>query len=330
MERPCPVCGTLLSILPPEGPREGVRLAFDPVRGRLWRVCPGCGRWHPVPLESRWEALEASEEAFRARGRLLLSGRELALAAVDGGELVRVGRAPRPELAGWRYGNDLPPPRRPRRGFLRRLLEGLPPPPVEGYDPYGFGRVGPPARWFASPFLDAASALTAAFTAVPFAPACPSCREPLPLLPWEFQSIRLEVDSGTGEGRGSPPVRVRCGGCGTEVLVPLREARPALRLGLAVVNRGGVHRTRARPAARRLDGIGGPAFLEWMARERLPVGSLGPGLRVALGMVLDDAAEVEALEREWRDAEELAAIADGELTEVPGFEAFRQRVLEEG
>ena len=40
-------------------------------------------------------------------------------------------------------------------------------------------------------------------------------------------------------------------------------------------------------------------------------------------------AETEALEAEWKEAEELASMMDGELTEVPGFEAFRRDVLDQ-
>jgi len=324
MERPCPVCGTPIPIDPPEGPDPGRRMAYDPVRGRLWRVCPGCGRWHPVPMVYRWEALEASEELVRSRGRVILASEELSLVSVDGGELVRVGRPVRENWAGWRYGGELPPLRPPRRGFFRRLLEGLPSVPVEGYDPYGFGRIAPSHRWFASPFLDSAGALTAVFTSVPLAPECPSCFAPLAVLPWRFQRVRFE-DAATPE----PSVAVTCGACGDEVLVPLRDARPALRLGVALVT-GPRSGGRARPAARRIQGVGGAeAFVARLARERLALGELGTGLRLALGMVLDEMAETEALEREWREAEELAAIMDGELTEVPGFQAFRRRVLEE-
>ena len=60
------------------------------------------------------------------------------------------------------------------------------------------------------------------------------------------------------------------------------------------------------------------------------MGEMEEGERVALKIALDEEAEIEALEDEWRNAEEIAAIMDGELTEVPGFEEFRQRVLGEG
>jgi len=323
MERPCVVCGTPLPLEPPSGPLSGARLAYDPERGRLWRVCPGCARWHPVPLELRWEALESCEEAFHARGRVLLTGGELTLSRVDGGELVRVGRPPPVDYAGWRYGEDLPLPPPRRANFWRRLLSSLPPPPLEGYDPYGFGRVAESGRWMASPFLESASSLTAAFTVVPFAAACPSCGGPMPLNPWEFQSVRL---ARTGDGN---VVLAPCAACLREVPLPLREARPALRLGLGILCSGAGARTLARPVARGVVQVGGAdAFLLALARESTELGTLDSGERVGLAMVLDEVAEREALELEWREAEEIAAIMDGELTEVPGFQEFRQRVLE--
>jgi len=39
----------------------GNRLAFDAAKGRLWVVCPRCERWNLVPVEQRWEAVEALE-----------------------------------------------------------------------------------------------------------------------------------------------------------------------------------------------------------------------------------------------------------------------------
>jgi hypothetical protein len=43
----------------------GRRLAFDAARGRLWVVCPACGRWKLTPIEERWEAVEECERRFR-------------------------------------------------------------------------------------------------------------------------------------------------------------------------------------------------------------------------------------------------------------------------
>lgn len=82
----------------------GVRLAFDPARGRLWVVCPHCDRWNLTALDERWEAIEACERLFRSTP-LRVSTDEIGLAQLGSGlQLIRIGRALRPELAAWRYG----------------------------------------------------------------------------------------------------------------------------------------------------------------------------------------------------------------------------------
>jgi hypothetical protein len=83
----------------------GRRVAFDGANGRLWVVCARCGRWNLSPLEERWEAVEACEHAFRGT-RLRYSTENIGLArAADGLHLIRIGRPERPELAAWRYGS---------------------------------------------------------------------------------------------------------------------------------------------------------------------------------------------------------------------------------
>jgi hypothetical protein len=82
----------------------GRRLAFDAARGRLWVVCFSCGRWNLSPLDERWEAIEACERLFRA-SRMRVTTSEIGLARIgDGTELVRIGEPLRPEFAAWRYG----------------------------------------------------------------------------------------------------------------------------------------------------------------------------------------------------------------------------------
>ena len=62
----------------------GARLAFDPARGRLWVLCPRCGRWNLSPLEERWEAIEDAERHFR--GSLVrVSTDNIGLAEIDDG-----------------------------------------------------------------------------------------------------------------------------------------------------------------------------------------------------------------------------------------------------
>ncbi|MGH7501686.1 MAG: hypothetical protein ACREL7_07995 [Longimicrobiales bacterium] len=94
----------------------GRRVAFDGERGRLWVVCRKCERWNLSPLEERWEAIEECQRAFTDT-RTRVSTEEIGLARLpDGLELVRIGKPLRPEFAAWRYGDQFG--RRRRRAFL--------------------------------------------------------------------------------------------------------------------------------------------------------------------------------------------------------------------
>ena len=303
------------------------RPAFDPWLGRLWRVCPSCGRWNVVPLEDRWEALESLERAVRDAGASLLRTRHLDLVRTAAGEVIRVGRAPRPELAGWRYGDALPPVvPRGLRAWLRRVLLGVPAAP-HGYDTSEIGIINYPfesGRWFASPFIEEAPALTALFGQVPLSPACPSCGRPLALAPWSFQHVRLLP---VGQEAG---VAATCGSCRADVVVPLTHARPVLRLGLFLVN----HRLRSAevvdPAALAIERAGGPeGLLLRAAARRQSLGEAGGAPRLSLQMALDEMTEAELLETEWREAEGLAGIMDGELTPSPPLDGLRRRLRPE-
>jgi len=69
-------------------------------------VCRKCERWNLTPLEERWEAMEECERLFRGT-RLRVSTHNIGLARVaDGVELVRIGSPQRPEMAAWRYGDQ--------------------------------------------------------------------------------------------------------------------------------------------------------------------------------------------------------------------------------
>ena len=93
----------------------GRRLAFDAAKGRLWVVCRKCERWNLTPLEERWEAIEECERAFGAT-RLRVSTDHVGLARLkEGTELVRIGEPQRPEMAAWRYGDQFG--RRRRRQY---------------------------------------------------------------------------------------------------------------------------------------------------------------------------------------------------------------------
>lgn len=100
----------------------GRRLAFDGERGRLWVVCTKCLQWNLTPLEERWEAIEECERFFRDT-RLRVSTDHVGLARLASGvELVRIGQPQRPEFAAWRYGDQFG---RRRRANLIKAGLGL-------------------------------------------------------------------------------------------------------------------------------------------------------------------------------------------------------------
>ncbi|MHB1310808.1 MAG: hypothetical protein ACYC3L_02235 [Gemmatimonadaceae bacterium] len=90
----------------------GRRLAFDSANGRFWVICPSCRRWNLSPSEERWDAIDECERLFE-RTRLRMSTDNIGLARIaEGTELVRVGTAMRPEMAAWRFGAQLAARRR--------------------------------------------------------------------------------------------------------------------------------------------------------------------------------------------------------------------------
>lgn len=69
-------------------------------------MCPKCGRWNLTPIEERWEAIEECEKQFR--GTLLRSSTDqIGLGRVrEGTDLIRIGEPLRPEFAAWRYARN--------------------------------------------------------------------------------------------------------------------------------------------------------------------------------------------------------------------------------
>ena len=90
----------------------GRRLAYDAANGRFWVICPSCRRWNLSPSEERWDAIDECERLFE-KTRLRMSTDNIGLARIaEGTELVRVGAAMRPEMAAWRFGAQLAARRR--------------------------------------------------------------------------------------------------------------------------------------------------------------------------------------------------------------------------
>jgi hypothetical protein len=95
----------------------GRRLAFDAAKGRLWVVCRKCERWNLTPIEERWEAIEECERSY-SETKLRVSTDQIGLARLSEGlELVRIGKPQRPEFAAWRYGDQFG--RRRRKSIIQ-------------------------------------------------------------------------------------------------------------------------------------------------------------------------------------------------------------------
>lgn len=68
-------------------------------------ICRHCGRWNLVPFDTRLETIDRCEQLFRDT-RMRFSTDNVGLARLhEGLELVRIGEALRPEFAAWRYGD---------------------------------------------------------------------------------------------------------------------------------------------------------------------------------------------------------------------------------
>lgn len=85
----------------------GRRLAFDEARGRLWVVCPHCTRWNLSPLEERWEVIEECERIYSGSVRRVSTDHIGLCIHPTGTSLIRIGAPKRPEMAAWRYGDQL-------------------------------------------------------------------------------------------------------------------------------------------------------------------------------------------------------------------------------
>ena len=84
----------------------GRRVAFDAREGRLWVVCRSCEKWNLVPFDTRLETIDACERLF-VETRVRYSTDNIGIARLrEGLELVRIGPALRPEFAAWRYGDQ--------------------------------------------------------------------------------------------------------------------------------------------------------------------------------------------------------------------------------
>ena len=318
----------------------GRRVAFDSLKGRLWVVCAKCERWNLAPFESRYEAIEQAERAYRSTS-VRMSTDNIGLARWgDGTTLVRVGRPLRPEFAAWRYGDQFG--RRRRRVIIGgSLLAAGGAAIVGGAVVSGAGLVAllPIAHSFNLIMLTKNQRATLTPLAHPdgkwFLPfgnprIVAGTRGPNDWaieVGWmrRLDQPRVTLRSWFGNGQNFEQGRVTL----SDDL-----ARDALAKLLPRVNGGGAPGSRVRQAVSLIEDAGGSeGVMSWAARQRRAwgaqqnVGDTGDiafipkPARLAIEMAVHEErerlallGELVELERAWQTAEEVAAIADQLLT----------------
>jgi hypothetical protein len=293
----------------PSGLGVGRRIAFDEWKGRLWVVCPRCSRWNLTPFDDRLEHLEAVVRAANL-GRVAASTDQVALIRWQRYDFVRVGKPPRVEMATWRYGERLRNRQRERMKVVVPLTVaaiglGIAANVAAGG---GFGVI----VWNLHRAIDRMYVWILGSRRVSLieSPICAHCGSVMQLRARHVKHARVVPDA-----HADMAVVLSCPRCQNEgAQLTGAEAVQVLRQGLTFLNleRGG--RRRAEDAAREVDRVGGPEqLLRDIARRELPLSSLRPERGLAFEMAMDERAEVEELERQWREAEEIADIADGTL-----------------
>ncbi len=317
--RPFPLNGSL------EGLALGRRVAFDPERGRLWLVCASCGRWTLVPIEERWEVLEALERMV-AGARVLGRTDHMALLSVRDLEIVRIGRADLREETRWRYGPEFAA-RRARADRLDRLGEAADGVLTTSLFLFSLAFGGWPLVADTDPDKWLRWVRRRRFGRYVWrgAPACPRCGKALPDRGFEERgSLLVEVREGGGLGVWWP-----CPECGSarddggHRLAGLA-AEHVLRRLLAWENFAGGSPETMHHALDLVERAGSAAGLVAGSSGALAIGRVPARVTLALEIALSTEAErrllameLGALERRWRREEEIAAIVDGELTPIP-------------
>ncbi len=306
----------------PSGLGVGRRLAFDEWKARLWVVCPKCARWNLTPLDDRLERIEALARAA-AEARLLANTEQVALLRWQRYDLIRVGKPPRIELAGWRYGERLRARNRERAKVVVPLTLAAVGLGIAANVALGgsFGFLA----WNLGRSVDTIyiGLIGARRVRLVEPPICDHCGTALQLKARHVQHARVVPDAHQDLG-----VLVTCPTCHREAaLLTGPDAAAILRQGLAYLNLRRSGRRKAEDAARVVDAAGGAdRLIRNVARRELTLRSLQPEGRLALEMAVDERAEVLELERQWREAEEIAEIADGPLSTDAALEEEMKRL----
>lgn len=338
MYQRCLVCNT------PFPPNEsldhfplGLRVAFDPSRGRLWAICRDCKRWSLAPIEERWEVLDELEKIVRDKARLLSQTENIALLRSGRLEIVRVGRANLAEQSWWRYGSELATRRKNYKTLTTAGAVGAGAAIWGGMALAGLGFVGAWILWDKLPgaIPDAARWFRFGGDVWRGRAECPRCGRAFHRVPYRKRGDLILRHTQEVEPAG---IAYRCPGCGDHREGGLhlhgREAEHTLRRALAYHHFEGASERTVSSATRLIQEAGSPSDLtRILLKDGKRLADLGRTGGIALEIAANESSEQRLLEMElseleahWETEEELAAIIDGELTPLPLLEALRRRV----
>jgi hypothetical protein len=291
----------------------GRRLAFDAAKGRLWVVCRKCERWNLTPMEDRWEAIEQCEREF-ASTRIRTSTDNIGLAKFSEGlVLIRIGNPMRPEFAAWRYGDQFG--RRRKRAILYTAGATV-----------GLGAVmaGMAAAGVGAAFFPHIGGLLNHRTAAKFKTTdgrqlvvryehLPKAR----IEPARVQGWRLHVKHKKGTDTFEDEEAARVAGILMPKVNNYGGNKDVVQRAVADIEAAG-HPDRY--LANTLRGIAAPGHAKRAVKKRSALQQLPKPAKLAVEMALHEEQERRALEGElaileaaWREAEEIAGIADNLL-----------------
>ena len=332
----------------------GKRLAFDADKGRLWVICGSCARWNLSPLDERWEAIEEAERIFRDT-RMRVTTDNIGLARLPSGEqLVRIGKPLRPEFAAWRYGT-----RFARRRLNVQVLTGAAA-AAAALAGAIFSPIIVPALITGTTSLIVFPGVTTVMGAIPMVGALAArdyllddrvvarfrrgkrllvvrerhVRDAEFHMTGDYPTMRMPHDDGWQYYDGADAMHVatvllaganRYGGSGGDVRRAVDQIEDAGDASSYLRKASRAVEWREGHVMSRLNEIRGIGGLHLMPTERL-----------ALEMSMHEESERRALEGElhlladaWREAEDIASIADG-LLDPPGFDRLRAPRPSEG
>lgn len=300
-------CGALGGDGGASGLDVGKRFAFDGWKSRAWVICQRCARWNLTPLDTRLDAIAALER-MAAAGRVAATTEQVALVRAGAYDVVRVGKPPRIEMAGWRYGERI-------KARERERLKVVVPVAVAALgatialNVAAGGSIGG-FLWQVPGISDSIYTGIVGRRKVNIEPPiCRHCGSIMVLRARDVQHARF-----TQTAHQDLALLLRCPRCEFPgALLQGPDAEQALRHGLTYVNlkKGKRIKRKAAEAAAYVERHGGPEqLLATTARREIAVSTLRGAEGLAIEMAVDEQAEVRDLEREWHRAEEIAQIAD--------------------